>query len=181
MEIRFHLGENMNTKPLDTFIKLKLDFPVDELLQEIVPQMVDAEWKGGCYQSDDSVWCMVKLKNETIEKLNRNFGVPVHTDFYIWWYRYGKELIIHKDNNSPGSGRPIVGAVSLIGDFETVIYEEDKTTVIDKVTYGPGDFIILNNTGYYHGGKALGDTRISLHFYLDVLGDNTEIMNCLRS
>ena len=157
----------------DWFHKLSLPFDVKELQSAILPLLETAEWTDTHYsQAPGTSWCKIKLPKSITEKLELSINCPVYPDYYIWKYSETKTLLIHKDNNSPGDGRTIAGCVPLVGNFENRIYTDDGLeTVLDRCVYGPGDVLLLNNTKYFHGGTALDDSRISLHFYLNFFND----------
>ena len=48
-------------------------------------------------------------------------------------------------------------------DTFTLTYDWDDFSVVDEITYGPGDVVILNNTNYIHSVHPTG-TRVALQF-----------------
>lgn len=153
----------------DWFHKLPLGFPVNELRDHILPRLETATWSPSRYsQAPGTDWCLLALPEDLRQKIADHSGFPIFPDFYVWNYRKEKRLLVHKDGNDPGEFRNIVGVIPLIGDFICEVYsEEDHTSPFDQIQYGPGDLLILNNTKYFHGGRVLSETRLSLHFYLD--------------
>jgi len=162
----------------------KEDFPL-ELLEELKAQVLSmiegVKWEP-CHpgQAPGSAWCLLRLPDELHAKIDAAVGYKTYPDFYIWNYFDIKTLKVHKDNNDPGAGRNIAGVIPLIGDFETHAYvDDDLNTPIDICQYGPGTILFLNNTKYYHGGRVLSPTRLSMHFYFDFYNRGDETMEVL--
>lgn len=154
---------------------------LEELKGEIFPQLENAAWTE-CHpsQAPGSAWCLLSLSKKLTENLEAAVHFKIYPDFYIWNYRDVKDLKIHRDNNAPGAARHIAGVIPLVGDFEAQVYDElDLRTPMDTCRYGPGDILFLNNTKYYHGGRVLSPTRISLHFYFDFFNTDNESLEAL--
>ena len=167
----------------DWFHKESLSVDISEIKDEILPMFKDQVWSPCDYdQAPGSEWILLHFQDKLIRKLELGTGYEIYPDFYIWNYREIKTLKIHKDTNTPGDSRQIVGVIPLIGDFEVNVYDDsDLSKPIDSCSYGPGDFLILNNTKYYHGGRVLSETRVSLHFYFNFYNhDNEHLDNLLR-
>jgi len=117
-------------------------------------------------------WYTRDIENsEILDLLNTieaRHSLPINTEktrIALCEYGKGDELPPHIDPNISLSSSIII---SLIGRFETRLHDEmDNTKVLDKVIYGPGDYIILNNTICFHGGKPLDDYRLALVAFVD--------------
>ena len=162
----------------------KEPFPLDlleELKEQVLAMTEGVKWEP-CHpsQAPGSAWYLVKLPEALHAKIDAAVGFKTYPDFYIWNYFDIKELNVHKDNNERGSGRNIAGVIPLIGDFETHAYlDGDLTTPVDKLQYGPGTILFLNNTKYFHGGRVLSPTRLSMHFYFDFYNRDGDTMDAV--
>lgn len=163
----------------DWFHKDRISGDFTELTSTILPLLETVEWfDSHPSQAPGSKWCHLQLQDSFKEKLEAATRYKIFPDFYIWNYGDIKALKIHKDVNERGELRPVAGVIPLIGRFETHAYlDEDLINPIDKCAYGPGEVLYLHNSKYFHGGRVLSDTRISLHFYFDFFnpgGDSLE-------
>jgi hypothetical protein len=133
----------------------------------------------------DSKWVDVShsLDTAVIESIEHTINTKIKKNSYwVWYYNTSKILSPHLDKPYDGCKYSIV--VPIKGDFELTAYsdtdniynwvpgvEEDvdtsKLTVVDKVRYIPGQFLLLNNTVYPHSGIANNTDRITLHLYLE--------------
>lgn len=165
----------------DWFHKVSLKCSVSEILEVVSPKLRDIVWKDTHYsQAPGTTWCFLRLPEEIHDKIELSVNCPVYGDYYIWNYLNIKDLLIHKDSNEPGNARSIVGCLPLIGEFETYIYSDtDLQNPIDVCRYGPGEVLILNNMKYNHGGRVLGETRLSLHFYLDIFNSENKSLEAV--
>lgn len=124
-------------------------------------------------------WFTRDIDNADILKLLNHIetkhGLPVNTAetrIALWEYGDGDELPPHIDPDISLSSSVIV---SLVGRFETRVHDKTNLNVVlDKVSYGPGDYIILNNTVHYHSGKPLDNYRLAVVAFVDPSYDMTE-------
>ena len=156
-------------KVKDWFHKEPLNLDINELRSKVLPLLDRESWSDCHYsQAPGSKWILLNFEQPLLESIEKATGLNIYPDFYIWNYFNVKKLKVHRDTNDWGEFRQIAGSIPLVGEFEIQVYNEDDfNKPFDSCVYGPGDFLLLNNTKYYHGGKVLSDTRISMHFYFD--------------
>lgn len=111
---------------------------------------------------------------ELLTYLEERHKLPVNTPktrMALWEYGEGDVLPPHIDLGISLSSAIIV---SLEGRFETYLHESKESgEILDTVTYGPGEYIVLNNTVYYHGGRPLDPYRLALVAFVDPSFDMT--------
>lgn len=150
---------------------LKKDFPIADDVAQYVNDWCSTTTKSWVYdpwQAPGSRSIHIDIPNELHKRIQSIAQLPLYNEWYIWDFMDAKELVIHRDSNSPGDFRALAFIVPIYGAFENRIYEEDQVTVKDSVVYGPGDCLILNNSRYYHGGSVLSDTRMTLSCWVDI-------------
>lgn len=133
----------------------------------------------------NSKWLDVSniLTEEIVESVESTIGSPIKRNCYwLWYYNDSVELKPHIDKLFNGCKYGVV--LPIKGTFSLTSYTDDnhlynwipgieeqvdvsKLTVVDTVTYSPGQFIVLNNTVYPHSGIATDQHRITLHLYLE--------------
>lgn len=161
---------------MDWFLKQNFLLDFREIRDQIIPFSSHLDWHDSDpSQAPGSKWCFYDSSAELVSKLEEGLGLKVYPELFLWDYKDTKILKIHRDKNDPNHFRPIVGILPLVGEFETHVYDRtDFAKPLDTCVYGPGEFLILNNTKYFHGGKVLSDTRISMHFYFDFIFNENE-------
>jgi hypothetical protein len=92
------------------------------------------------------------------------------TSLALWEYGKDDQLIPHTDLDISLSATVIV---SLVGGFETRRHREQDDAIIDRVTYGPGEYLILNNTKVRHSGVPLDPYRLAMVLFVDPRYDMT--------
>lgn len=109
-----------------------------------------------------------------LDYISQKHNLPVNTkntQIALWEYGEGDELAPHVDVAVSLSSSIVV---SLVGGFETRLHDnQDPSKVLDTVTYGPGEYIILNNTVYCHSGRPLDNYRLALVLFVDPSFDMT--------
>lgn len=126
-------------------------------------------WAYNPWQCPGSRSIEISISHELHSLIQHSAKVPLYNQWFIWDYLDAKELLIHKDTNSPGNGRAMAFIINLEGEFENKIYSDnDHYNPIDSVTYAVGDCMYLNNSNYYHGGSVLSTTRKTLSCWIDV-------------
>lgn len=129
----------------------------------------DIQWLPATSRTPGAVWCDISEILDPLirQQLSLCVGRPLHSTFWICDYRGCKDLEIHRDN--PGNEYPIDSRFTIImmldGVFEMTIWSDDQTQNIDKAVIHPGEFIVLNNSQYYHSGKVIEGNKLSLHAY----------------
>lgn len=129
----------------------------------------DVQWAPATSRTPGAVWCDVSsfLDVSIRQQLSASVGRPLHSTFWICDYRDCKDLEIHRDN--PGNEYTIDSRFTIImmldGVFEMTIWSDDQITVLDKAVIHPGEYIVLNNSQYYHSGKVLSGQKLTLHAY----------------
>ena len=100
--------------------------------------------------------------------LEHKHHLPVNTPktrIALWEYGKGDLLPPHTDVNISLSATIVI---SLVGDFETRVHEEkNNDEIVGRIVYGPGDYIVLNNTVVRHSGKPLSDYRLAMVVFID--------------
>ena len=126
-------------------------------------------WIYNPWQCPGSRSIEIPISHELHSLIQHSAKVPLYNQWFIWDYLDAKELLIHKDTNSPGNGRAMAFIINLEGEFENKIYSDnDHYNPIDSVKYAVGDCMYLNNSNYYHGGSVLSTTRKTLSCWIDV-------------
>lgn len=123
-------------------------------------------------------WPTREIKDANIKQLLKSLEqkhqLPVDTPktlISLWEYGSGDVLPAHVDLNISLSAAIVV---SLMGRFETRKHElQNNDAIVDRVTYGPGEYIILNNTVVRHSGQPLDDYRLALVVFVDPSHDMT--------
>ena len=129
----------------------------------------EVRWEPATARTPGAVWCDVSniLDSTVRQQLSVCVGRPLHSIFWLCDYRGCKDLEIHRDN--PGNEYTIDSRFTIImmldGVFEMTIWSDDQKDPIDKAVIHPGEFIVLNNSQYYHSGKVLSGNKLSLHAY----------------
>jgi|TARA_B110000503_G_scaffold68729_1_gene107345 hypothetical protein len=161
-----------------------LDYNLDKLKSHIneISKWIDSPFT---WPIKDSKWVDVSdiLDINLINVVENTIGTTIKkTNYWLWYYNTSKELKPHLDKYFNNCKYSII--VPIIGDFELTSYldhnnlynwepgiEEDidvnQLTVVDKISYKPGQFLLLNNTVYPHSGIAKEPNRITLHLYLE--------------
>lgn len=102
--------------------------------------------------------------------------------YWVWYYNTSRSLSPHLDK--PYDGRKYAIVVPIRGEFELTAYTDTcnvynwvpgveesvdiaQLTVVNTVSYAPGQILLLNNTVYPHSGIAKEPNRITLHLYLE--------------
>lgn len=133
----------------------------------------DSKWVDVSYLLDTSI--VENIESTINSKIKRN-------TYWVWYYNTSTILSPHLDKPYDGCKYSIV--VPVRGEFELTAYvdtnkiynwipgvEENvdvsKLTVVDTINYTPGQFLLINNTVYPHGGFAGKPDRITLHLYLE--------------
>ena len=150
---------------------LKKDFPlVDNVVNYVNSwcRTTNDLWVYDPWQAPGSRSIRIDITDEMHSQIEAIAQVPLYNEWYVWDFMDTKDLVIHKDSNSPGDFRSLAFIIPVYGDFENRIYEDDQTTLLDSIVYGPGDCLILNNSQYYHGGKVLSDTRMTISCWVDI-------------
>ena len=136
-------------------------------MQEHIDQ--DIVWLPATARTPGAVWSDISeiLDPSIRNQLSQSVGRPLHDIYWICDYRGCPSLEIHKDN--PGNEYPINSRFTIImmldGRFEVSLWEDDQISLIDKVVIHPGEFLVLNNSQYYHSGRVLDGVKLSLHAY----------------
>jgi len=164
--------------------KYKLDFHLDGVIDffqkrmEVVPFMTHEDHKILARKNRYWDWFTRDIDdphvNGMLDHIAAKHGLPIRTPetrIALWEYGEGDVLAPHVDVSISLSSAIII---SLIGDFETTLHDgEDQEKVLDRVVYGPGQYIVLNNTKYYHGGRPLGKYRLATVAFVDPSFDMT--------
>ena len=117
-----------------------------------------------------SMWCTLYLSDYWVSQIEATCGCKVYPEFYLWNFLKYKKLHLHKDVNTFGYGRNSAGVIPIQEEFIINIHDDSKEhNIVHRQQYGPGKVLLLNNTEYFHSGDVISDTRISLHFYLDLI------------
>ena len=144
-------------------------------VDSFIDQTQDDKWIYDPRQCPGSRSIEIPVPQTLHEKIQQQAKVLLYNQWYIWDYMSAKDLLIHKDTNEPGNGRAMAYIINLEGEFENKIYtDDDHTTPLDTVLYGPGESLYLNNSMYYHGGKVLTETRKTLSCWIDVYDKGLE-------
>jgi hypothetical protein len=161
-----------------------LDYDLDKL-QSHINEITNWSNSPFSWPIKDSKWVDVSklLDFSIIESIENTINTKIKKNSYwIWYYNTSKTLSPHLDKPFNGCKYSII--VPIIGDFELTAYADTKSiynwqpgveesvdisqlTVVDKVNYTPGQFLLLNNTVYPHSGIATETDRITLHLYLE--------------
>jgi hypothetical protein len=97
----------------------------------------------------------------------------------MWDYQDKKTLPLHLYSAEINCGKAIAGCIPLVGRFKLSMYRDlSKSGPVGECIYGPGELILINNRKYYHEGEVLDETRLGIHFFLDV--ENVEEGMSLR-
>lgn len=144
-------------------------------IQNKIYRMIEekVKWAPATPRTPGAVWYDVsKILDPSIrEKLSELIRRPIHEIVWMTDYKDCKSLEIHKDN--PGNEYPIHSRFTLImmidGVFQISIWNDDCDKVIDQVVVKPGQFVILNNSQYYHSGEVLQGRKLSLHAYPEII------------
>ncbi len=129
----------------------------------------DVLWAPATSRTPGAVWCDISgILDPTVrQQLSDCVGRSLHSTFWLCDYRDCTDLEIHRDN--PGNEYTIDSRFTIImmldGVFEMTIWSDNQKNVIDKAVIRPGEFIILNNSQYYHSGKVLSGNKLTLHAY----------------
>lgn len=76
----------------------------------------------------------------------------------LWEYGPGDTLKPHYDSDIEGSHTIMY---PLIGKYQLELYN-DNNSLLESLIYGPGEFAIINNTKYNHGGRPTSEYRLVL-------------------
>lgn len=126
------------------------------------------KWVYEPWQAPGTRSVRIDISDQMHQEIQNIAQLPLYNEWYIWDFMNAKDLLIHKDTNRSGDYRSMAFIIAIDGKFENQIFEDDQTTLIDSVIYGPGDCLILNNSKYYHGGKVLSKTRKTISCWIDV-------------
>ena len=117
-----------------------------------------------------SMWCTLYLNDYWISQIEETCGCKVYPEFYLWNFLKYKKLHLHLDKNTFGYGRNASAIIPIKELFALNIhYDPPNTNIAHTEVYGPGQVCMLNNTEYWHSGDVISATRLSLHFYLDLV------------
>ena len=161
-----------------------LDYDLDTLQSHInsISKWADSPFT---WPIKDSKWFDVSdsLDVAIIETIENTLNTKIkRNSYWVWYYNTSKVLSPHRDKPYNGCNYSIV--VPVRGEFELTAYNDTKglykwvpgveedvdisqLTVVDTVRYKPGQFLLINNTVYPHGGIAKEPNRITLHLYLE--------------
>ncbi|GEM_PF-4396579 len=129
----------------------------------------EVEWQPATSRTPGAVWFDISkvLPDFVKEKLSKYCGRPLHDIFWMTDYLDCKSLEIHQDN--PGNEYPVTTRFTLIlmleGVFRLSIWNDEGTEVLDTVVVSSGEFVVLNNSQYYHSGEVISGQKLSLHAY----------------
>lgn len=130
----------------------------------------DIVWLPATPRTPGAVWCdNTKTLDPLIKKqISESVGCPLYDTYWICDYRSCPTLEIHKD--FPGGeiydfDAMFTFIMMIEGRFEVSIWEDDQTTLLDKVMIHPGELLVLNSSQYYHSGFAPDGVKLSLHGY----------------
>ena len=130
----------------------------------------DIEWLPATPRTPGAVWSDNSKTLDPLIKtqLSDSIGCTLYDIYWMCDYRKCLALEIHKDY--PGAEYYDIHAMftfimMLEGRFEVSLWEDDKTTLVDKVIIHPGEILVLNSSQYYHTGEALDGIKLSLHGY----------------
>lgn len=169
-------GQTMSTEVW--YRKFRLEQRLDELLAFSKAQMDNCP----CHTNSDHKlldknsrywdWPTRELQAPCVQSLlsylEQRHQLPVNTlktRIALWEYGKGDSLPPHTDVNISLSATIVV---SLVGAFETRVHDEkNNDKIIGRVVYGPGDYIVLNNTVVRHSGEPLSDYRLALVVFVD--------------
>lgn len=158
--------------------KFKIDFDlkgVNEFFRERMvstPAMSRKDYALLAQKSSYWDWFTRDIANTEVigllDYIQAKHKLPVKTEntkIALWEYGEGDELPPHVDVAVSLSSSIVV---SLSGRFETRLNDsDDPSKVLDVVTYGPGEYIILNNTVYCHSGRPLDSYRLAVVLFVD--------------
>jgi|TARA_B110000908_G_C10038406_1_gene350642 hypothetical protein len=161
-----------------------LDYDLDKLQSHIneINNWSDSPFS---WPIKDSKWVDVSetLDINLINVVENTINTTIKkNNYWLWYYNTSKVLKPHLDKKFNGCKYSII--VPIVGDFELTAYidhnnlynwvpgveediDVDQLTVVDKISYRPGQFLLLNNTVYPHGGISTETNRITLHLYLE--------------
>lgn len=161
-----------------------LDYDLDKL-QLHIDNICDWQDSPFTWPILDSKWVDVSnlIDIELVQNIENKINTTIKKNSYwVWYYNTSKILSPHLDKMFDGCKYSIV--IPIKGDFKLTAYIDDKKiynwipgveenvdvsqlTVVDTVSYRPGQFLLLNNTVYPHSGIATDTDRITLHLYLE--------------
>ncbi len=164
--------------------KYNLDYNLEEVIaffrekMELTPFMSHKDYAVLAKKSRYWDWLTGDIQNPHIINLLNHIAEKHHlplntknTKIALWEYGEGDELEPHIDVNISLSSAIVI---ALVGSFETRLFDsEDTSKIVDQVIYGPGEYIILNNTAYYHGGRPLDGYRLAAVAFVDPSFDMT--------
>jgi hypothetical protein len=127
-------------------------------------ELIDKNSKYWQWNLNDIDDCNVR---DMVTDIETRYCIPINfknSYLSIWEFGEGDTLPPHTDPDVSQSASVVL---CLIGRFEVRLHDEQTDNVIDQITYGPGEGIILNNTVYRHSGECLDGYRLSLLLSID--------------
>jgi len=155
---------------MSAYVIKKYKFDLDEFKNRINQIMThEKQWLPATPRTPNAVWADISdvIDESFIHKLSQSIGADLYDIFWITDYKGCNELEIHRDN--PGNEYPIWSRFTCImmleGTFEVPIWDDDQTTLLDTAVINPGEIAVLNFCEYFHSGKVVDGSKVSLHFY----------------
>ncbi len=157
--------------------KIKINCDFGQLLVFARKRMLSYPWLGNStYELIDEnskywQWNLNDIDDRNVRDMvtdiETRYSIPLNfknSYLSIWEFGEGDKLPPHTDPDVSQSASVVL---CLIGRFEVRLHDEQNDNVIDAITYGPSEGIILNNTVYRHSGECLDGYRLSLLLSID--------------